>query len=115
MSDITIDLSGIIALVVFFGSAAAFFVAGIISVLVANSRGRAKAGGVKKHSAYGFFATAAVLMVLNLAGFGVMWYLFAANVSGILALADDVALFGWIPLEIVIWVFASSIYNRFRR
>mgnify|MGYP003423388547 FL=1 len=109
-----LDLSGLISLVVFFWSALVFFVAGIICVLIANFRGTAKAGGVRKHAAFGFFAAAAILMVLNLAGFGTMWYLVDSGFDAAYASFDEFATYIWIPLQIVIWPAAALIYNKFR-
>ena len=109
-----LDLSGLISLLIFFWSAAVFFVAGIICVLIANFRGPVKAGGVKKHAACGFFTVAAILMVLNLAGFGTMWYLVDSGFDAAYARFDEFATYIWIPLQIVIWPAAALIYNKFR-
>ncbi len=110
-----LDLSGLISFLVFFWSAMVFFVAGIISVVVANSRGPSKTGGVKKHPAYGFFVVAAILMVLNLAWFGVLWYLIDADVKMTYETLDAFANYVWMPLQFVIWLAASLIYNRIRK
>lgn len=110
-----LDLSGLMALVVFFWSALVFFVAGIICVLVANFRGPVKAGGVKKHAAFGYFAVAAILMVVNLAAFGTVWYLVDSGFDSAYAKLDEFAIYIWIPLEIVIWPVAAFIYNKFRK
>ncbi len=110
-----LDLSGLIAFLVFFWSATTFFVAGIISVVVASTRGPSKTGGVKKHPAYGFFVVAAILMVLNLAGFGVLWYLIDADVKMSFETLDAFAVYVWMPLQFVIWVAASLIYNKSRK
>ncbi len=115
MSDIMIDLSGIIALLVFFWSAAMFLVIGIVNVLIANFRGPKKSGGVKKHPAFGFFAVAVVLMVLNLAAFGLLAYFIDANVDTFNDKLDAFALYVWGPIQIVIWIAAALIYNKTRK
>jgi hypothetical protein len=110
-----LDLSGLISLVVFFWSALVFFVVGIICVLIANFRGPAKSGGVKNHAAFGFFVTAAILMVLDLAACGTMWYLLDSGFDAAYAKLDEFAIYIWIPLQIVIWPAAAFIYNRLRK
>ena len=109
-----LDLSGLISLLIFFWSAVVFFAAGIICVLIANFRGPGKAGGVRKHAAFGFFAAAAILMGVNLAGFGVMWYLIDSGSDAVYAKFDEFATYIWIPLQIVIWPAAALIYNKLR-
>jgi len=115
MSDVTIDLSGLIALLIFFWSAALFLVVGIVNVLIANFRGPKKTGGVKKHPAFGFFAVAVVLMVLNLVAFGLLAYFVDANVDTFNDKLDAFALYAWLPIQIVIWIAGALIYNKIRK
>jgi hypothetical protein len=113
MSDISFDLAGVIALLVFMISAGAFGLAALISVIVAIALGAGNEKGFFRTKAFGFFAAAVPLVLLDLIGFAVMFYTADSNSHRTNDLLDTVACV-WFLLQPVIWIAAAIILNRIR-
>lgn len=93
MSDIGIDLSGIVALFIFLAAAAGLFICGLICGVVAIVRGRGTAGGIKAQPTFGFFALAALLVLVNLIAFGILLAVVDDIDKAFAARLDNIALY----------------------
>ena len=113
MSDISIDLAGVIALLIFMFSAAGFGAAAGISLIVSVATGPGTGKKVTRTRAFGFFIAAIPLGLLNVAGFLFMFYTADSNARRLNDLLDDAAL-GWLLLQIAIWIIAAIVFNKIR-
>ena len=113
MSDIGLNLSGIIALLVFFGAAAGLALAGIASLLIAYVRG--EDSGFKKHGAFLFFLAALPLIAINLIEFGILVYSVDSNERETNEFLDKAAAYVWLPLQPIIWIILGIFLKRVRR
>ena len=113
MSDISLDLAGVIALLVFMISAAIFGFAALISLIVALAMGAGKEKGIVRTKAFGFFAIAIPFVFLDLISFAAMFYTADSNSHRTNDLLDTAAC-GWFLLQPLIWVAAAIILNRIR-
>ncbi|MEP6849869.1 MAG: hypothetical protein ABI999_13515 [Acidobacteriota bacterium] len=113
MSDISLDLSGVIALLIFMFSAAGFGLAGLIALIIAIAIGSEPGRRIVRTKAFGFFIAAVVLALFDLVGFIVMMYTVDSNPHRINTLLDTAAL-GWLPLQLAIWVIGAILFNRIR-
>lgn len=113
MSDISIDLSGVIALLIFMMSAAGFGFAALISLIVAIAGGAGSENGIVRTKAFGFFATAIAIGLVNLVGFTIMFYTVDSNshdTNSILDISAGV----WALLQLFVWIAAALRFNRVR-
>jgi hypothetical protein len=115
LSDIGLDLSGVIALIVFLASAAGLGICGLICGLVAIARGHGTSGGILAQPAFGYFAFAMALVVVNLIGFGVLLAVVDDIDKALGALFDSIALYAWLPVQPVLWLASAILFNRSRR
>lgn len=115
MSDIAIDLSGFIALLVFFWSAIVWGICGGICALIAYFKGSAKKAAVRSHSAFGFFVAAVPLGIVNLIAFGLLAYFIDSIDSSVNGVFDMTALYAWAPLQPIIWVIAGFVIKKWQK
>lgn len=111
MSDISIDLSGVIALLIFMMSAAGFGFAALIGLIIAIA-GRCE-DGIVRTKAFGFFVTAIAIGLVNLVGFTIMFYTVDSNshdTNSILDISAGV----WALLQLFVWIAAALGFNRVR-
>ena len=113
MSDISLDLSGVIALLIFMFSAVSFGFAGLIALIIAIATGSGPDRRFVRTKAFGFFVTAAVFAVLNLVGFIVMMYTTDSNPHSLNSVLDTSAC-GWVILQPIVWIASAIVFNRIR-
>lgn len=115
MSDIGIDLSGLIAMLVFLAAAVGLGICLVVFGLVAYGRGKGTSVGVTAQSAFGYFALAAVLCVVNLAAFVIMLVAIDRIDKDNGAFIDMIALYAWLPAQPIIWLVAVVLFNKLRK
>jgi hypothetical protein len=115
LSDIGLDLSGIVALLIFLATAATLGVCGLICGIVAFVRGHGTAGGVKTQPAFGYFALAAAMGLVNLIAFGVLLVLVDHIDKDLGARFDMLALYVWLPAQPVLWLASAVVFNKLRK
>ena len=115
MSDIGIDLSGIVALIVFLAAAAGLVICGIACGIIAFVRGRGTADGIKAQPAIGFFAVAVLLVLVNLIAFGILLAIVDDIDKGLGARFDNIALYAWLPVQPILFLVSATLFNRSRR
>jgi hypothetical protein len=105
MSDIGLNISGIIAMFVFAWSAGGSALFSFIGLMIA-SEGAAGTGfgGIKKQRTFSFSVTAAALMCLNILALAVLAYFVDSINDGINEMVDKFALYAWVPLQLVVWI-----------
>jgi len=113
MSDISLDLAGVIALLVFMISAAIFGFAALISLILAVAMGAGSEKGFFRTKAFGFFVVAVPFVILDLIGFAAMFYTADSNSHRTNDLLDTAAC-GWFVLQPIVWIIAAIILNRIR-
>lgn len=110
-----LDLSGLVAGIVFIGSAFALFIFGVISEIIALVRGGWTKAGFRSQGAFGFLVSAFVLGAIDLVFFGI-FYLFGNFTStNFREILDALAFYGWLPLQPVLWIAAAIIFNKRRK
>jgi len=114
VSDIGLDLSGVIALLVFMISSAIYGSVGLVSLIIAIVLGSAKEKGLRGSKAFGFFIAALPFAIINLIGFGGMFYTADSNSHNVNDILDKAAC-GWALIQPIIWIAAAVFFNRFRR
>jgi hypothetical protein len=114
VSDITLDLSGVIALLLFLISAGVFGLVALISLILAVVMGSGKSKGLKGSKAFGFFIAAIPFVIINQIGFGGMFYTADSNSHNVNDILDKAAC-GWALIQPIIWIAAAVFFNRFRR
>ena len=115
MSDIGLNLSGIIALFVFLIVAAGLGIGGLVSLLIAFIRGSGTGPGVTKHGAFAFFLAALPLIAVNLIAFGILVYIVDSNAHETNELLDKLAAYAWLPLQLIFWIVLGLILKRIRK
>src|SRR5260221_4237338 len=113
VSDMSIDLAGVIALLMFMFSGVAFGFAAGISLIVSVATGPGTGKKLVPTRAFGFFIAAIPLGLINLAGFLFMLYTADSNTHRLNDLLDDAAC-GWLLLQIAIWIIAAIVFNKVR-
>ncbi len=114
MSDIGINLSGIIALFVFLIAAAGLGLCGLISLIVALVKASKAGKPVKNQGAFAFFIAAVPLLILNLIAFGILFLIVDSNAHETNEFIDKAALFAWLPLQVIAWIVAGVIINKLK-
>jgi len=104
MSDIGLDLPGLIALCVFVLSAIILAICGVVSLIIAVFKGSKTWHGTKRSGAFGFFIAAVPLILLNAAAFGVLIAFVDSFGRETNEIIDNVAFFTWLPLMAVVWI-----------
>ncbi|CAN5572407.1 hypothetical protein BH10ACI2_BH10ACI2_17860 [soil metagenome] len=115
MSDIGLDLSGIVALLLFLAIAAGLGICGLVSGIVALSRGKGARSGVVSQRAFGYFAAAGALGLINLILFGILLAFVDSISKEFNEILDKAALFVWLPLQPVVWIVSAIIFNKKRK
>jgi hypothetical protein len=115
LSDIGIDLSGLIALIVFLAAAAGLVICGLICGVVAIFRGRGTTGGIKAQPAFGFLVLAAILVKVNVIAFAIVLAVVDDVDKALTALLDNIALYAWLPVQPILWLGTAFLFNRSRR
>ena len=113
MSDITLDLSGVIALLAFIFSAAVFSLAAFISLVIAMAGSLSSEKGISGGKAFGFFLTAIPFIVIDVIGSLAMFYTVDSNSHDTNAFLD-IAVGVWFLLQPIVWIASAIIYNRTR-
>ncbi|MEP6945044.1 MAG: hypothetical protein ABJA02_03945 [Acidobacteriota bacterium] len=114
MSDIGLNLSGLLALIVFAWSAIGLAILALISLAIAYL-GRSGNRGVRKHWAFGSFVSAAVLVILNLLALGAFAFLIDSMDQATNEVFDKIAIYVWAPLQLIIWIATAFLFNRSRK
>jgi hypothetical protein len=115
MSDIGIHFEGIIAAAIFLLSAAALAICGAISLFIAFIRKSGTAASIRRQRAFSFCLASVPLIILNLAGFGIMFYCIDSNTQSVNDILDKAALFGWLPLQVIIWIGGGLLLQKLTR
>ena len=115
MSDIGINLSGIIALFVFLIVAAGLGIGGLVSLVIAFIRGSGTDAGVTKHGGFAFFLAALPLIAVNLIAFGILVYFVDSNAHETNELLDRVAAYAWLPLQLILWITLGILIRKIRK
>jgi hypothetical protein len=115
MSDIALDLSGVIALLVFLISGVSLGFGGLVSLIVAFVRGSGTEQGVSRRKSFCFFLAALPLIFLNVLAFGVLLYFVDSNESETNDLLDKITAYAWLPLQPVIWIVLGLVINQLRK
>ena len=113
MSDITLDLSGVIALLAFIFAAAGFSLAAFISLIVAMAGSLSSEKGVRSSKAFGFFVTAIPFIVIDLIGVLALFYTVDSNSHDTNNFLD-IAVSIWLLIQPVVWIAAAIMFNRAR-
>lgn len=114
MSDISINLDGLVALLVFLLASAGLAVGGIVSLVIAFVLASKRDGPVRKQNAFAYFLASAPLLILNLAAFGILLFFVDSNPDEFNKLADRIVLYAWLPLQPVIWILAGMFLNKLK-
>ena len=114
MSDIGINLDGVIAFFIFLAAAAALAVCGMVSLIVAFVRSSKNGRAVKREKAFRYFLAAIPIIFVNLATFGILLFFVDSNADETNKLADSLALYLWLPLQPLIWIVSGFTLNRLR-
>ena len=112
MSDIGLNLDGIIALLIFLVGAAVLGVGGILSLIIAFVTAAKRDQSIRKQGAFQYFLVTVPLVFLNLAAFGILLFFVDSNSDGTNQLADSIALYAWLPLQPIIWIAGGFILNK---
>jgi hypothetical protein len=115
MSDIGIDLSGLIALIVFLAAAAGLVICGLICGVVAVVRRRGTAGGIKAQPAFVYSVVAVLLVLVNLIAFAIVLAVVDDIDKSLAARLDNIAMFAWLPVQPIVWLGTAFLFNRSRR
>ena len=91
MSDIGLNLSGIIALFVFLLAASGLGVGGLICLAVAFFKASKNERGAKEQGGFAYLLASIPLLLLNLIAFGVLTYLVDSNSVETNEMLDKVA------------------------
>lgn len=115
MSDIGINLSGIIALFVFLAAAAGLGLFGLASLVVAFVNASKTGQPVKNHVAFAYFIAAVPLLIVNLIAFGILLLIVDSNAHESNESIDKAALFVWLPLQLISWIILGLFLKRIRK
>ena len=115
MSDIGLNLSGIIALFIFLVSAGGLGVCGLISLVIAFVKASKSRQRAKQQRAFAYFIAALPLIILNLIAFGILAYLVDSNASETNEFIDKASAYMWLPLQPIIWIVFSMSINKLRK
>ena len=115
MSDIGIDLSGVIALFIFLLAAVAIGICGLISLIIAFVTASKNGRTVKAQRAFAYFWAAVPLVLLNLIVFGMLAILVDSNSRETNETIDRAAGYVWLPLQSVMWIGSGLILNKLKK
>ena len=104
MSDIDINLSGLIALFVFLTGAGLLAVGGSVSLIIAAVKASKSGRKTRQQGAFAFFLAALPLIVVNLIAFGILAYSVDSNERETNEFLDKSAAYAWLPLQFIFWV-----------
>ena len=115
MSDIGLNLSGIIALFVFLIVSGAMALFGLVSLVFAFVKASKTGMPAKKQGAFAFFVAAVPLLVVNLLAFGILVYTVDSNARETNEFIDKAVLFAWLPLQPIIWIVGGMTINKLKK
>src|SRR5437868_2848802 len=115
MSDIGLNLSGVIALFVFLLAAGLLAIGGLISLIIAAVRASKSGRKTRQQGAFAFFIGALPLIVVNVIAFGILIYFVDSNERETNEFLDKVAAYVWLPLQVIVWIVSGIILKRVRK
>ena len=115
MSDIGINLSGVVALLILLASASVLGVFALVSGIVALVRGKGIKRGVISQPAFGFFSAAVALGIIDLIVFGILLFFVDSNQREINESIDKIAFYAWLPLQPIVWIASAVIFSKVRK
>ena len=115
MSDIGINLSGIIALFVFLAASVVLLIGGIVSLIIAAAKASKAGKGTRHQGAFAFFLAALPLIAVNLIAFGILIYFVDSNERETNEFLDKAAAFVWLPLQFILWIVLGIFSRRVRK
>ena len=115
MSDIGLNLSGIIALFVFLLAAGLLAIGGLVSLVVAAVKGSKSGQKTRQQGAFAFFLAGLPFIAVNLIAFGILVYFVDSNERETNEFLDRMAAYVWLPLQVIFWIGSGIILKRVRR
>ena len=115
MSDIDINLSGLLALVTFLLSAAGCAVTFFVCLVVAFVKASKAERSVGKQRVFAYVISAALLLVANLIAFSIFFGILDATNRDTKNVVDTLAMFAWAPLQPILWIATGMIVNKTRK
>jgi len=115
MSDIGLNLSGIIALFIFLVAAGGLGVCGLISLVIAIVKASKTRQRAKQQGSFAYFIAAVPLILLNLIAFGILAYLVDSNANATNEFIDKATAYVWFPLQPFIWIVLGVSINKFKK
>ncbi len=115
MSDIGLNLSGIIALFVFLLAAAGLGLGGLVGLAVAFFKALKDGQTAKQQGAFAYFIASVPLILLNLIAFGILAYLVDSNAGETNEMIDKAAAYVWLPLQPITWIILGVVINKLKK
>ena len=112
MSDIGLNLSGVIALFVFLFAAVSLVVSGLICLIVASVKAGNKGETTRQQGAFTYFLASLPLVGLNLIFFGILFLIVDSASREQMELADKAAAYVWLPLQVFMWIAIGMAFRK---